>query len=161
AQHLVEEFVGEIAFSGGIGGGPDFEHGGFHAPHGFPFGDAGIGDTVHVPFEQDLFVGGGEIPVVRHPLVEVVGDAVEDILFEVCTGAGDEVNLVLPDHLGERKAEFGRAHGSGQADHHAASGIEMGGVATGRIDQGGGVEVAVVMFDEPADRTGGRCLGHG
>jgi len=31
-------------------------------------------------------------------------DEIENIFFEVCAGAGDEMHLVLPDHFGEREA---------------------------------------------------------
>ncbi len=165
ANHAVHELVGEVALAGTIGGDPLFEHGGFEAAHGLHFGDAGVGHAVHVAVEQRLLIVRGEVAVVRHALVEVVRDEVEEILFEVGTGAGDAVHLVLPDHFGKTEAEFGGAHRAGEGHEHLAPGVEMTTVALGRVDEGGGVEVTVVVTDEVADRTAhgshGLCVYRG
>jgi len=44
-------------------------------------------------------------------------------------GAADAVNLVLADHLGERQAELGGAHGAGDRDK--SHGGALGGVTSG------------------------------
>ncbi len=93
----------------------------FDAAHGFHFGNAGVGDAVHVAVEQGLLVRRGEVAVVWHALVEVVGDVVEDILFEISAGAADGVHLVLADHFREGEAEFGGAHGAGDGHEHLAA----------------------------------------
>ncbi len=98
--------------------------------------------------EQRLFVVGREVTVVRHALVIVVGDQVEDVLFEVRAGAGDCLHLVAADHLGQRESQFGGAHRAGEGDHHLAAGVEVANVAVGRIDEGRRVEVAIVMAEE-------------
>ena len=94
------------------------------------------------------FVSGGQVAVVWDAFVEIVGHEVEDILLEVGPGAADGMDLVLPDHFSKGKAEFRSAHGSGKSQEHGAAPIKVRGVGTGGVLQCGGVEVAVVMFDE-------------
>ncbi len=48
-------------------------------------------DAVHVALEQRLLIGGREVAVVRHALVVVMGDEIEDVLLEVRAGAADGV----------------------------------------------------------------------
>ncbi len=103
--------------------------------------------------EQGLLVGGGEVAVVGNALVVVVGDEVEDVLLEVGAGADDGVDLVLADHLGEGEAELGGGHGAGEGDEHLAAGLQVGLVALGGVDEGGGVEVAVVVGQKLRDRA--------
>ena len=75
--------------------------------------------------EELGFVGGREIAIVRDALVVVVRDEIEDVFLEIGAGAADAVNLVLADHLGERKAELGGAHGAAEGDEHFAAGGEV------------------------------------
>ncbi len=124
AQNLEHKFMREKALAGFVGGDPFFEDDGFDAAHGFHFWNAGVGDAVHVAVEQVGFVLRGEVAVVRHALVEVVGDEVEDVFFEIRAGAADAVDLVLADHFGQRDTEFGGAHGAGKGDEHFAAGGE-------------------------------------
>ncbi len=101
--------------------------------------------------QKRLLVGGVEIAVVRHADIVVMRDEVEDVLLKVCAGAGNGVNFVLPDHLGEAEAEFGRAHGPCHGEKHFAAVVQMAFVALGGVDEGGGVEMAVMVIDEVAD----------
>ena len=149
-----EEFVGEEAFALRVGIHPLFEDDIFDAAHGFHFGDAGVGDAVHVALEEGLLVGGGEVAVVGDAFVEIVGDEVEDVFLEVGAGADDAVDFSLADHFGEGDAEFGGAHGAGEGHEHDAAGVEVAGVGFGGVLEGGGVEVAVVEVDELGDGTG-------
>ena len=128
-----EKFVREEALPLGVGVHPLFENDIFDAAHGFHFGDAGVGDAVHVALEEGLFVGGGEVAVVRDALVEVVGDKVEDVFFEVGAGADDAVDFSLADHFSEGNAQLGRAHGAGEGHEHDASLIEVAGVGFGGV----------------------------
>src|SRR5450756_1218284 len=77
-----------------------------------------------------------------------MGDEVEDILLQIRAGAGNEMHLVLADHLGEREAQFRSAHGPAQRDHHLAALVEVGHVALGGVHERRGVEMTVVMLDE-------------
>src|SRR5690606_42099375 len=104
---------------------------------------------------------GAQVAVVRHALVEVVGDEVEDVLLEVGAGAGDDLHLVLADHLGERQAELGGAHGAGEGDHHGAAALHVRDVGVGGVDQRGGVGVAVVVAQELLDGAGAGGDRHG
>ncbi len=147
-QNLVHELVREEALAGLVGADPLLEHLVLDAAHGLHLGDAGVGDAVHVAGEQLGFVGGGEVAVVGHALVKVVSDEVEDVFLEIGAGAADAVNLVLADHLGEREAELGGAHGAADGDEHFAAGGEVLVVAFGRVNQRGGVEMAIVVLDK-------------
>ena len=55
-QDLVEEFMRKEPFPALVGAGPNFEHGLFHAAHGFAFGNAGVRHAIHVAVEQGLFI---------------------------------------------------------------------------------------------------------
>ena len=145
--------MGEEALAGLVGADPFLEHFILDAAHRFHLGDAGVGDAVHVPAEQLGFVGGGQVAIVGDALVEVVGDEIEDVFLEIGAGAGDGVNLVLADHLGEGKAQLGGAHGAADGDEHFAAGGEQIVVGFGRVDEGGGIEVTIVVLDE---RSNGR-----
>jgi hypothetical protein len=85
--------------------------------------------------EQLGFVGGGQIAVVGHALVKVVGHEVEDVFLQIGAGAADAVNLVLADHLGQRKAQLRRAHGAADGDEHLSARGEQGVVGFSGIDQ--------------------------
>ncbi len=98
--------------------------------------------------EELGFVGGRQVAVVRNALVEIVRHEVEDVFFEVGAGAADAVNLVLADHLGERQAELGGAHGAGDGDEHFAARSKVRDIAICCVNKGCGVEVAIVMLDE-------------
>jgi len=156
AQNLVHELVREIALAGLVGLHPFLEHDVLDAAHGLHLGDAGVGDAVHVAGEQRLLVGGGEVAVAGDALVVVVRDEVEDVLFEIGAGADDAVDLVLADHLGEGDAELGGGHGATEGDEHLAAGLQVGLVALGGVEQGGSIEVMVVLRDELRD---GALLG--
>ncbi len=94
----------------------------------------------------------GQVAVVGDTLVVVVRHEVEEILLEVGTGAADGVDLFLADHLGQRQAQLGGAHGAGQGHEHPAAVVEEGLVSVGGVDQGRGVEVAEVVAQEGRDR---------
>ena len=99
------------------------------------------------------FVVRREIAVVRHALVVIVRDEIEDILLEIRAGADDRVHLVLADHLRERDAELGGAHRAGERHQHLAAGGEVRLVALRRVEQRGRVEVTIILRDEFRDRT--------
>ena len=153
ADELVHEFVRQVAFALVVGVFPDFEHVALQAAESLLFGDAGIGDAVHVVFEQFPLVLRGQVAVMGHALVVRVGHEVHQILFEVGSGAGDDLHLVLTDHFGQRNAQFGRTHRTAERNHHFTAGIDVGFVAFGGVDQGGRVEVAVMMGDKSRDRS--------
>src|SRR6185312_9856901 len=68
------------------------------------------------------------------------------------------MDLVLPDHLGERDAQFRRAHRAGDGHEHDAAGVYMLDVGVGGVFQGCGVEMQEVTVDEIRNRAS-RC-GH-
>src|SRR5690606_25775950 len=72
--------------------------------------------------------------------------------------AGDDLYLVLPDHLGQRETELRRAHGASQRDHHGAAAIQVRFVAVGRVDECGGIEVPIVVPEEAAYGASGYVL---
>ncbi len=89
----------------------------------------------------------------RHPLVVVVRDEIENILLEICAGADDQVHLVATDHLGQRDAEFGGRHRARERHQHFAAGGEVFFIPLRRIEQRGGVKVAIIPRDEFRDRA--------
>ena len=154
AQHAVEELVREVALAGPVGGDPLLEHRRLDPPHRLFLGDAGVGDAVHVPLEQRLLVGRRQVAVVRHALVVVVRDEVEDVLLEVGAGAADARG---PCPGGSSRPARGRARpcssrrpGSRTSRRRRRDGAS----GLGRVLEGGGVEVAVVAVDELRDRSG-------
>ena len=153
AEHPVHEFVREVAFPGAVGLDPFREHGCLDPPHRFHFGNAGVGHPVHMPVQQGLLFRGRQVPIVRDPLVVVVGNQVEDILFEVGARTDDGVHLVLADHLREGDAQFRRRHRTRHGHQHLASSLQVCLVALGCVHQGRRVEMAVIMGDKPGHRT--------
>ena len=147
-QNLVHELVGEEALAGLVGADPLLQHLVLDAAHRLHLGDAGVGDAVHVAGEQLGLVGGGQIAVVGNALVEVVRDEVEDVFLQIGAGAADAVNLVLADHLGQRKAQLRGAHGAADGDEHLPARSQQGVVGLGCVDQRGGVEMAIVVLDK-------------
>ena len=124
------------------------------------FGNAGnVRHAVHVPIEQILLIGGGEMAVVRNALVIVVRDQVENILLQIRARADDGVDFVLTDHRRERDAEFGGGHRARQRHEHLAAGLEVGLIALGRIDQRRGVKMPVMLRDKPGNRPLGPGQG--
>jgi hypothetical protein len=152
-QNFVKKFVREITLTLFVGVGPDFEHGFFHAAHRFAFRNAGVRHAVHVAIEQRLFVFRRQRAIARHAFVIIMRDEIENILFQIRAGAGDEMHLVLPDHFGERKAEFRRAHRAAERDHHLAAGVEVRDVAARGVHERRGIEVAVMVLDESRNRS--------
>ena len=122
------------------------------APHRLLLRDARIGYAVVVLLEERLLVLGGELAVVRYPLVVAVRDEVEDVFLEVGTGTTDDVDFFLPDHLGERASELRRAHGPRERDHHLAAPVDELLVRARSIDESGRVEMAKVVLHESRDR---------
>lgn len=120
-----EEFVWEEAFALRVGVHPFFEDDIFDAAHGFHFGNAGVGDAVHVALQEGLFVGGSEVAVVRDALVEIVRHEVEDVFLEICPSANNAVDFSLANHFGERNAQFRCAHGASECHEHDTALIEV------------------------------------
>ena len=100
-QELVEELVGKAAFALVVRFLPEREYVLFYPSYRLVLGYAGVGHPVEALLQKLPFVPGGQVPVVRHALVMVVGHEVEDILLEVGSGAGDYVDLPCADHLGK------------------------------------------------------------
>ncbi len=136
-----------------VGRDPLLEHRLLDPPHRLHLRDAGVGHAIHVPGEQLLLVLRRQLPVMRHALVVVVRDEIENILLEVRAGADDQVHLVAPDHLRERDAELGGRHRARERHQHFAAGGEMRLVTLRGVEQRGGVKVAIILRDEFRDRT--------
>ena len=152
AQDLVHELMREIPFAGAVGGDPFREHGLLDAPHGFHLRNAGVRHPVHVAREEPLLVAVRQLPVARDALIIIVRHEIEHVLFKVGSGADNRMDLILPDHLGERDAEFGGRHGPRQRDEHLASRLQVILVGLGGINQRRRIEMPVVARDEPGNR---------
>ena len=159
AQDPVQELVREAALARAVGPDPLGQHRGLDAAHRLRLRDAGVRHAVHVAVEQRLLLARRQVAVVRHALVMVVRDQVEDVLLQVRARADHGVDLVASDHLGQRDAELGGRHGPGQRHQHLPARAQMRVVGPGRIHERGCVEVAVVPRDEPRHRPLGSRQG--
>ncbi len=81
----------------------------------------------------------------------VVRDEVEDVLLEIRARAADRMDLAAADHLGERQAELGRAHGARERHEHLPAGVEVPHIGIRRVDERRAVEMPIVMADEIRD----------
>ena len=149
ADQFEEVFVGEVAraLSGGVL--PQLHDRALDAADRFFFRDAGVGHPIEMPIEQVLLRLITEIAVVRHAFVVVVGDEVVEVFLEIRAGAGNRMDLALADHLRQRQAELATAHGAREAHQHGLARLHVLDVGLCRIHQGGGIEVAVIVRDEP------------
>src|SRR5690625_4048330 len=86
-------------------------------------------------------------------------DQVEDVFLKVGARAGDDVHLVLADHLGKRDAQFRSAQWDGECDHHLATVRQVSTVTVAGINQCSGVEVTEVVTQERAYWSSGN-VGH-
>jgi len=75
-------------------------------------------------------------------------DEVEDVFFEVGSGATDAVILSWRIISGQRQAQLGCAHGTADGDKHLSASGQMRVVGLRSIDQRGGIEVTIVVLDE-------------
>ncbi len=154
----------EIGFALLFGAPPFIEQGTFQRPDGLLFGNACVGNAVEVPHHELLLILGAQLAVLREvpavmvllqlerqALVVLVRHQVEDVLLQVGAGAADGVNFPLANHLGERQAEFGSAHGAGQRHEHLSAMVEVVLVSMGRLFKHRGVEMPVVVMDKFAD----------
>ena len=78
------------------------------------FRDAGIGDAVEASISQSQFLSRREVSIIGDRFVFVASDQIENVLFQIGGRAGDGVDFVLTDHLGQRDAQFRGTHCAGQ-----------------------------------------------
>ena len=97
--------------------------------------DAGIGHTIHVVLQQVPLILRSIVTIIGNTFVVRMSHQIHDILFEVCAGAGDNLNLVLTNHLCQRDAQLSGTHRTPERNHHFAPLVEMGFVTFGRIHQ--------------------------
>jgi hypothetical protein len=88
-------------------------------------------------------------------LIKVMGYEIEDIFLKVGACAADAVDLILADHFGQREAKLGGAHGAGDGDEHLATLREVFVVCFSGVNEGSGIEMAIVVLDEGCNRTHG------
>jgi hypothetical protein len=150
-QQLVEVLVREATLAGALRLLPQLEDRILDGLESLLFRDAGVGDAVEAAALEVLFLLWCQAPPVGDAVIMIVGDKVEQVLFEVRAGAADSVDLLLPDHLCQRNSELGRTHRPGDRDHHLPARVDLSSVGLGGFDYGGGIEVTVVVTEEIAD----------
>jgi hypothetical protein len=96
--------------------------------------DASVGDTIQAPLEQLQFIVGGQVTVPANPDIGVVGNQIEDIFFQIGTGAANGMNFFFSDHFRQREAYFRCAHGACQGQTHVTILFEMPAVSFRRIE---------------------------
>jgi hypothetical protein len=151
AQDAVEKLVGKVAAPLGLGAPPLVQDHVLQPAKGLLLRDAGVRDAVQVLVEQTLLLRGRQVAPVRDAAVVVVGDEIVEIFLQIRPRAADAVDAAAADHLGQRESQFRRAHGPGHREKHAPARVEQLPPAPRRIEQGGGIEVAVVALDKPGD----------
>jgi hypothetical protein len=134
-----------------VGALPFVEHGAFDAADRLVLRNARVRDAVQVLIEQLFFLLGREVAIVWYSHVVLVRDEIEDVLFEVGTGAANRMHLATANHLSQRQAELCRAHGACERDQHLAAAIEVLHIGIRRIDERRTVEMPIVMPDEIRD----------
>ena len=65
------------------------------------FRNAGVSHAIVVIVKKFLFLCRCEVSIMRNPVIVVVCHEVHDVLFEVVGRAGNNLNLVLTNHLCE------------------------------------------------------------
>ncbi len=121
ADHLIDEFIGEISLALCLGLVPDLYEVLFQTAESFFFGDAGVGDAVVVVVKEFLLLLGGEVAIAGYTVIVAVGNQVHDVFFKVVCRAADEGDLVLADHFCKGEAEFCSTHGTGHGEEHLAT----------------------------------------
>jgi hypothetical protein len=148
AKNPIHEFVREVPLSGAVGTHPLVEHDLLDPPHCLHFRNAGIRNAVQVTREQRSFVLRRQIAIVRHALVVIVRDEIEDVFLEIRTGARNRLHLVLPDHFSERDAQLSGAHRAGNRHEHFSAAFEVRCIRVGGVDKRCGVEVSELVPDK-------------
>ena len=73
---------------------------------------------------------------------------VKEVFFQIRSGAGDGVDLVLPNHFRQGHTQFSRAHRAGEGDHHLSTALKMRDVGLSGVLEDGGVEVPVMAINK-------------
>ena len=98
--------------------------------------------------EEFVFLFRSEVAVVWNAVVVVVSHEVHDVLFEVVCRAAYDADLVLTNHFGERKSDFGGTHCTSHCKHHFATCLNMFVVCLCSVNDNCRVEMTVVVCDE-------------
>ena len=150
-KQAIQVFVREMPLTLRLRLLPECQHGVFNTSHGFLFGNAGVGYAIEMAIEQRLFVSRSEVAIMRHALVVVVRHQIEHIFLEIRSGAGDGVDFILPNHLGQRQPQLGRAHRACERHKHFSATGQLRVVGLGRLHQCGGIKVTIMSLDKLAD----------
>ena len=145
AQNLVHELMREIPLTRLVRFRPLVRDHRLDTAHRFHLRDTRVRHAIHVPLHQLHFILRSQVTVVRHALIIIMGDEIENILLQIRTRAHDRVDLVRPNHLGERDPELRRGHRACERDQHFAPGCEVRLVTLRGIDQRRGIKMPVVM----------------
>ena len=153
AQNFKEKLVWKFSVLIFRGQNPLVDDNSFDPANGLFLWNAGIGHAIEMAAEKLFFLLGTELAIIGQALVFCARDKIEKVFFQIRAGAGDGVNFVLTNHLGQRNAELGGAHRAGESDHHFAATAKVRDVSIGGIFDHRGVEVPVMPINEFADRT--------
>jgi hypothetical protein len=104
---------------------------------------------------KEFFLGfRSELAVIGNAFVLRTGHEVKEIFFQIRSGAGDGMDLVLANHFRQGNTQLSRAHRSGEGDHHLPASLKMRDVGLSRVLQDGGVEVPVMAINKLTDTAG-------
>ena len=103
---------------------------------------------------KQFFLGfRGELAVIRNALISRTRNKVKEVFFQIRPGAGDGVNLVLPNHFRQGYTQFSRTHRAGERDHHLSALLEVRIVGLRGVLEDSGVEMPVMAINKLTDTT--------
>jgi hypothetical protein len=157
ADEFVEELERQFALAAGVGLFPEVDDVLFDPADRFAFGNACIRDAVQVLIEELPFVGRRQVAIVRNADVVIVRDQIKNVFFEVVRRTRHGVDFVLANHVGQREPDLGRTHRAAHREEHFFALAQVLAPALGRVNNGRGIEVPVVVLEERRNRS----VGHG
>ena len=138
----------KISFTLGVGIFPKLDDMVLYPSECFLFRNTGVGYPVQSLLQQFPFLLRSEVAVVGNTLVVAVGHKVHDVLLQVGSCTGNDINLALPDHFCQGNTQFCSAHRTRQGYHHFTSFEQVLFVAFGSINKGSCIEMTVVVLNE-------------
>ena len=87
----------------------------------------------------------------RNAFILAARDEIEEVFFQVSSGARNSVDFVLANHFSERDSQFARAHRACERNHHFPAAIKMRDVGVGCVFEDRRVEVSIMAINELAD----------
>src|SRR6185312_16681046 len=115
--------------------------------------NTGIGHAIEMATKEFFLGFRSELAVIGNAFVLRTGHEVKEIFFQIRSGAGDGVDLVLPNHFRQGNTQLSRAHRAGKGEHHFPAPLEMSDVGLSGVLENRGVEVPVMAINKLTNTT--------